>query len=348
MNTATFLKIKTLVNQSQKVLITFNQDYSLDLVASALALSLLLEKSGKETTIACEGADFSAGYSFFPGIEKIKNNFSFLEKTLISIDISKTKVEEFSYTLEKDKLNIFITHEKGYFTPQEISNASITSFDLIFILGTPDLNLLGEGFKSHERIMEKTIINLDYHRENNQFGQITFIDQDSATSSEIIFKLISYFGKEYCLDEKIKTCLLNGIVGDHKNYFIPLREYFNVKLLGIALMKAKNNAEKNMAWTSLTLEDFNKAQAGENDLILLIKGLLNYYGQSKLLFLCYESADKIKAQIISPNKEINVLEKFKNFNPRGSNHFAEILIENKTLEETEKALIEEMKAGLLN
>ncbi len=343
MDLTVFQNIHKLINQSDNILIIFKKDYSLDMVASALALALFLKKLDKKATIICEKNDFPPEYLSLPLIEEIKNNFSSLEKSLISIDISKTNIKELSYALEKNKLNIFITHEKGYFAPEEISNLSVIPFDLIFVLCAEDLNLLGESFENHKKIFQKPVINLDYHLENKKFGQINFIDMESTSCSEIIFKLISYFNKGYCLDEKIKTCLLNGMIGDNKNYFVPIKKDFNLKLLGKVLSKIKNDPNKKIYWATLNQEDFNSAQAGENDLILLIKGMLNYLHQSNLLILLYENEfNKIKIQALSPTREINILEKFKIFNPRGSFHSAEFIMENKNLEEAEELIIAEI------
>jgi len=335
--------VHDLINQSNKILITFKKDYSLDTVASALALTLFLKKLDKEVMIVCEKTDFPSEYLSLPQIEEIKNGLAFVEKSLISINISKTKIKEFCYTLEEERLNIFVTHEKGYFAPEEISNLSISPFDLIFVLNTQNLDLLGESFKNHKKIFQKPIINLDYHQENKKFGQINFIDSESTCCSEIIFKLISYFNKSYCGDEKIKTCLLNGMISDDNNYFVPIKKDFNLKLLAKALTKLKNDPDKKISWTILNQEDFNNAQAEENDLILLIKELLNYLRRNKLLILFYENEfNKINIQALSPTKEINLLEKFKIFNPRGSFHSVEFFIENKSLTEVEESVIAEI------
>lgn len=338
-----FLNIQQLINQSNKILVTFRKTYSLDTIASALALSFFLEKLGKEVLIFCEKIDFPYEYYSLPKIENIKNDLSFLEKSLISFDISRTKIKEFSYNLEKDKLNILIAHNKGIFNPEEINITSVNPYDLVIILDTPKLDLLGDIYKDHKKIFSKPTINLDYHQENDNFGQINFIDQESITCSEIIFKLITYFDENLLGDEKIKTCLLNGMISDEKNYFIPIKN-FNLKLLARALENINNDFTKKISWVILTREDFKESQSGENDLILLIRGLLNYFYQNKLFILIYEhEMNKIKVQILSPNKEINILESFKKFNPYGSFYSAEFLMENINLLEAEKLISEEIE-----
>ncbi|TSC95745.1 MAG: Uncharacterized protein Athens101410_332 [Parcubacteria group bacterium Athens1014_10] len=343
MNSPIFQEIHKLLNQANKILIIFKKDYSLDIISAALALFLFLKKLDKEVAIICEKTDFPPEYFSLPRIEEIKNKFNFLLKSLLAINTAKAEIKEISYAMEKDKLDIFIAHEKGCLSPKEVSIFFIYPFDLIFVLGTQNLNLLGENFESYRKIFEKPIINFDYKKENENFGQINFIDSQSASCSEMILELIGYFNKDYFFDEKIKTCLLNGMVGDDKNYFVPIKSGLNLKLLGNALSNLKFNSEKNVFWTLLSRDDFNGAEARENDLILLSKGLLNYLRQGKLLILFYEDEfNKIKVQFFSLNREINILEKFKIFNPRGTFNFAEFSIEEKNLIEAENSVIEKI------
>jgi len=342
MNEALLLSIRQSINQAKKVLITFKKDYTIDTVASALALSLFLKKLDKDVFVFCEKIEFPPEYYSLPNIEEIKNDYSFLEKSLISIDISKTKIKEFSYNLEKDKLNFFITHDKGTFSPNEIISSSVNPYDLIIVLDTPKLDLLGDIYKNHQKIFQKPIINLDWHKNNEKFGQINVMDLESTSSSEIILKLISYFDENYYLDEKIKTILLNGLIADGKNYFVPIKD-FNLKLLGKALEKVRNDSKKKISIITLSQDDFRESQSENNDLILLIRGLLNYFPKNELIILVYQNElNKIKVQIISPAKKINILERFSAFTPRGSFYSADFLIENKNLAEAEQLIIEEL------
>lgn len=61
---------------------------------------------------------------------------------------------------------------------------------ICFCLDCADENRLGQDFDSIRKI-SKTIINIDHHRSNTNFGDINIVDQDRAAVSEIIYELAS-------------------------------------------------------------------------------------------------------------------------------------------------------------
>ena len=56
------------------------------------------------------------------------------------------------------------------------------------------------------------IINIDHHASNDQYGTVNIVDQHSASTTVILYRMLRYWGEG--IDEKMATCLLSGIYGD--------------------------------------------------------------------------------------------------------------------------------------
>ncbi|WP_426349341.1 DHH family phosphoesterase [Alloiococcus sp. CFN-8] len=59
---------------------------------------------------------------------------------------------------------------------------------------------------------KKTIINVDHHISNDQYGHYNYIDTSAAASAEIIFNLIKDLGAPF--DSKIASCIYTSIMTD--------------------------------------------------------------------------------------------------------------------------------------
>ena len=97
------------IKKSHHLLITFRKDFSVDAVASAVALYLVLKKQGKIVDIACDNIEMPKNLSFLPKIEHINKKIDNIQKFIISVDVANDKIDEFSYNIEGDQLKIYIT-----------------------------------------------------------------------------------------------------------------------------------------------------------------------------------------------------------------------------------------------
>ena len=215
-------QIKELIGKRHHILITFPKDYSIDAVASALALYLILKKLNKLVDIVCDDFSLPKNLSFLPQTSHINPKIYNLQKFIISIDTNKEKIEEFSYNLEGDKLKIFITPKAGSFTKDSVeAESSEYKYDLIFTLDTTDFNSLGKVYQNFTEFFYNTdVINIDHHSENEHFGQINLTNFNAVASAEILFDLIKAIDKNL-LDKEIATCLLAGLIAKTKSFKTP-------------------------------------------------------------------------------------------------------------------------------
>lgn len=87
-------------------------------------------------------------------------------------------------------------------------------FDLFFALDCGNKSRLGHGAKAMEK--SKTVINIDHHISNTEFGDINIIDVNSSSTCEMIYSIIKDMG--LTIDKQIATCIYVGIVTDSGNF----------------------------------------------------------------------------------------------------------------------------------
>jgi phosphoesterase RecJ-like protein len=74
----------------------------------------------------------------------------------------------------------------------EIPSTAKVPGDLIFVLDTTDPSRLG-GIR-HEQIRHATLVNIDHHIFNHDFGEINWVDTEAAATGELIWRLASARG----------------------------------------------------------------------------------------------------------------------------------------------------------
>ncbi|MBU1164761.1 hypothetical protein KKA15_04340 [Patescibacteria group bacterium] len=369
-------QIQKLVIDSNHILIAFRKDYTIDGVASATALYLTLKKMNKMVDIVCSDFVPSKNIKFLVGIDSVKTDLSNLQKFVISLDTSKNELDEFSYNVEKDKLNIFITPKSGIFTKDDVdTSTSDYKYDLIFVLDSPDLESLGKVYDNHNDFFYNTsIVNIDHDPQNEHFGQINLTNLNATSVCEILYDLFNSLEEKH-FDGEIATALLTGIVSKTKSFKTPnvtpktlnisselialeadrekvvtnlyrARSITTLKLWGRVLARLHSNSELKLAWSLLNSHDFIESGAEEEDLPDVIDELISTMPGNEIVALIYQmEAGKI-CSIVQTLKDINALYLVKQFSPWGSKNQARFCIEGKNLPEVEKEIIEVIRKNL--
>lgn len=314
------------IKKANNILITFSQVWNGDSAASALALFLFLKKLDKNAEIVAEKYEPSHTtlpmpgklFSFLPSFPEIKNQLENLRKFIISLDITNAKISQIKYKLEKNSLNFIISPKEGFFTQADItSSTGGFKYDLIIALDTPDLESLGKIYDNDTEFFYKTsIINIDHHSDNEEFGQINFIELNAVSTSEILFSLFDSYSREM-IDEDIATCLLMGIIYKTKSFKTPnitphtllttsqlismgarREEIVNklyrsrglnvLKLWGRVLARLAGALDNKLVWSTLSHIDFIKTEAGEEDLSEVIDELIVNIPAAKIIVIIYE------------------------------------------------------------
>lgn len=208
------------IDKSNSILLVFSSDWEADSVAASLALYLFLKKNNKNVTVAGSNyGDKKRNYNFLPGHADIKNNLDHLRRFIVSLDISKTKVSQIKYVVDKNQLNFIVSPENGWFESKDLSSrAGDFRHDLVICVGANDLESLGEIYDKNIEFFYKTpMINLSCQAATEEFGQINLIDINSSAVCELVFNLLKNKNDNQ-IDENIATNLLAGIILKTKNF----------------------------------------------------------------------------------------------------------------------------------
>ncbi|MDP2766941.1 MAG: DHH family phosphoesterase, partial [Candidatus Methanoperedens sp.] len=261
----------------------------------------------------------------------------------------------------------------GLFTEDDISSRSSGfKYDLIIALDTADLESLGQIYDNDTEFFYKTpIINIDHHSENEEFGQINFIELTAVATGEILFSLFESYSRDL-IDEDIATCLLAGIISKTKSFKTPnvtpkalltasqlismgarREEIVNhlyrsrpinvLKLWGRVLARLSSSLDGKLVWSTLTNMDFAKTDSREKDLDDVIDELIINIPQAKIVVIIYEKTGAEEPKPITnvlaySAKNINSLDLIKEYNPQGTKDLALASI-NKPIQEAEKEIL---------
>lgn len=365
-------QILELINKSHHILITTSAVNTGDGLSSALALKIYLDKLSKPTDIVATNSGKDK-LSFLPAGDKIKTNLGSLKKLIINLDISKNKVSEFNYDISHDKLKIFVTPENGNFNKDDISlEQSDYKYDLIFILGSPDLESLGNLYYNQSNFFyNTTIINIDTNPANEYFGQINLVELNYSSVAEILFDLFKSINPDYITDT-IATNLLTGITiktnSFRATYISPKalttasqliklgadREFIinnlnknknlpTLNLWGRVLARLKTDTHYKLAWSLVSQTDFQKSGAGPENLEGLTNELINNSPSIETTLILYEArAGNIKG-ILYTSDNLNALNLTRAFNPEGHAKRAEFSLSSTKLMAVEGEVVNKIR-----
>lgn len=370
-------QIKESVNKAGQILICLPKNPTTDAIASSLALFSALEKMGKQAKVVCNEFILPPNHQFLPKSKDILSDLTSLRKFIISINVQDAKVEELSYDIQNDNLNIFVTPKTGTIRERDVRfSSSEFEYDLIFVLDSPDLESLGSLYDNNTEFFYHTpIINIDHSPQNEHFGQINLVELTATSISEIIFDLLKTFAEDI-LDEYIATSLLAGIISKTKSFqsasvtpkslaiashlitsgarreeivqhLYQTKSLSTLRLWGRALARLKADKKLGLVWSLLNKDDFEKAGiAQESDIPGVIDELIINAPEAKVVMVLYESGAEIHGIINTP-RIIDAIKMLAPYSPQGTKDFTKIIIKGKSLAEAEQEILALVKSYLI-
>lgn len=171
------------------------------------------------------------------------------------------------------------------------------SIDVGIALDCSSIKRIGRTYEIFKDI--KTIINIDHHKSNENFGNLNYLDCSVSSVGEIIYELITFLNIDL-LDEKISTCLFAAIITDTgsfrysnvssktfgvashltsyriKSHLIANNiynrsTYPGLKLLGESLLTLEMDDSNYVSWLTITRKMLNDTNANDED----IEGIIN-------------------------------------------------------------------------
>ena len=128
------------LKDAQSVVILLPKHPLLEYVASALALGLSLERSGKNVEIACP-SDMLVEANRLVGVQRIKTKLTG-KNLVMSFDYVKDAIEKVSYNVDNGKFNLVVVPKNGH-SPLDHNSVSYSytgmSGEIVILIGTRDI-----------------------------------------------------------------------------------------------------------------------------------------------------------------------------------------------------------------
>jgi hypothetical protein len=228
-------KIKDAIAKSNNIGIVVGQNPTLDQMAAALSLYLLLNQVNKKAVVASPTNPI-VEISSLVGINKVQTSLGGDSGDLIvSFPYVEGEIEKVSYTLENEFLNIIVkAGEQGLsFDERDVKYIRGSgSVDLLFVVGTAKLADLGE-LANGDKLNSAKIINIDNQQDNQGFGDIVLVDKSASTVCEIIGDLVLNLG--FHIDQDAAQNLMSGIVDATDNLQAPNTTALALEIASIAM-----------------------------------------------------------------------------------------------------------------
>lgn len=213
-----------MLEQHQRLLIIPHANVDPDGLSSALACFQMFQQMGKDVTVICPDTK-PESLSFLPGFEKLEQEIKENKDFIVTINLEEgVEVDKLRYTVEDHRVNIIVVPKKGRIQKQQIGlGEGEPKYDLLVIVDTADLALLGTLYKDHSDLFaEVPILNIDHHISNTQYGQLHLIDPTAASATEVLyswFMQVPQFASRLTPD--IATLLLTGLITDTRSFQNP-------------------------------------------------------------------------------------------------------------------------------
>lgn len=200
------------VKSANNVLVTVSNSPSVDQLASAMGMTLLLNKLGKHSTTVFSG-EVPSVINFLQPEKTIEKTTDSLRDFIISLD--KSKADKLRYKVEDEMVKIFITPYRTSITDADLEfGQGDFNVDVVVALGVLNRDELDQAIMSHGRILhDATVISMMAGGQASNLGSINWQDEAASSLSEMLVSISESFGSNL-MDTQIATAFLTGIVSE--------------------------------------------------------------------------------------------------------------------------------------
>ncbi len=307
-----------LIARASRILIVTREFAPVDAVASAIAAGLYLKKMGKTADVVVPGFDEKAAPAFLTKLNGVTSALGSLRALEITLDVSKTPIDEFLYDVRDGKLEITVVPKEREWNVNDLSfRHGKDRYDLIVAVDAPDMASLGSASREHADFLYRTtIINIDHCGSNESWGQVNLVDLNAVSTTEILHDLMVEWNRAL-IDESIATALLAGMIAKTRSFRTAdvtprtlsissqlmamgakreeivnglwrTRSVATLKLWGRALARLHHEADSGIVWTVLSHKDFLESETGAEALDDVFDELIAYAPEAKVGVLISE------------------------------------------------------------
>lgn len=200
------------IRANSNILVTVSTDPSVDELASALGLTMLLNKLDKRATAVVSGVIPPAIDFLEPG-KTFENTADSLRDFIIALD--KEKADHLRYKVDGDVVKIFITPYRTTLTQNDLDfSQGDYNVELIIAIGVKDQDHLDKALAAHGKILhDATVVTITNGTDTSSLGTTDWHDAAASSFSEMMVSLTDGLKTDKpILDEQISSAYLTGIV----------------------------------------------------------------------------------------------------------------------------------------
>ncbi len=197
---------------SSNILVTVSKNPSVDELAAALGLTLMLDELNKHPTAVVSG-QIPAAISFLDPAKTFENTVDSLRDFIIALD--KEKADHLRYKVEGDVVKIFITPYKTTISESDLEfSQGDYNVELVLALGVDSQDNLDAALSAHGKIFhDATVASLSVGDEKSKLGTINWHESGASSISEMLVSLSEALKSDKTLlTEQVATAFLTGIV----------------------------------------------------------------------------------------------------------------------------------------
>lgn len=226
---------------ANNVLVTVSSNPSVDQLAAAIGITLVLNRLDKHATAVFSGETPST-LEFLEPEMTIEKNTDSLRDFIIALD--KAKADKLRYKVEDKFVKIFITpyHTSLSESDLEFSQGDF-NVDVVLALGVHGREELDQAITAHGRILHDAVTVSVNNKQTSDLGVINWFQADASSLCEMLVSLVEPLqGDKVLLDEQIATAFLTGVVAETERFSNAKTTPYTMNIAA-TLMKAGANQQ---------------------------------------------------------------------------------------------------------
>lgn len=332
-------QLRNITEQSLRPLIVLPEVLTGDIVGSAWAWERYFTNKGKTPTVAlADPFDQLKKYAFLESPKAIVSSIKGARDFVLIFNTERNSISDVRTERNENEIRIYLTPEKSAIDPRDFSFIPAQSrYDLMLMIGCQEKEAVGSLYSENaDLFFELPIINIDTHSDNDQFGQVNFVDVVSSGVSESTALLLEELNEE--CDVSMAQSLLTGIVSatdsfqlrntspralqvssrlmeagaDHQviiRYLYKTTSLNILKLWGRVMTKLQFDEKTGLVWVLVSQKDFADTETAYTDLGEILDRVKSQYGAGKIFIALFEKPDATIEGIIRTDMD-EFLKKF--------------------------------------
>ena len=197
---------------ANNVLVTVSNNPSVDQLAGAIAMTIMVNAMGKHATAVFSGK-IPDTMQFLEPTKTLEETVDSLRDFIISLD--KSKADKLRYKVENDVVKIFITPYRTRISESDlVFSQGDYNVDAVLALGVHKKDDLDKIIVEHGRILhDAAVISVNTGVNSGDLGSINWTDATASSLCEMLMS-ISEALQSGLVDEQVATALLTGIVSE--------------------------------------------------------------------------------------------------------------------------------------